>query len=310
MALTAKTKNTKIKNRLSLEKRRNIMGMLFVLPFVVGLLMFFLVPILQSFVFSIGRLDVNPGGYSWQYVGLANYETAFLIHPNFRRLLFNSIRDMVLNVPLIVIFSFFTSTLLNQKFRGRPFARMLIFLPVILATGIIASIDQNDMLLNMIRNADPEARSGDVIGAFQLRELLLKTRIDHRFITYITGAIDRIYEIIVASGVQIMIFLAGLQTIPPSLFEASNIEGATGWENFWKITFPMVSPLILVNAVYTIIDSLTMQTNAVMQLIRDTAFINLSYGFSSAMAFSYFILISLVLIVVVALISKLVFYHE
>jgi ABC-type sugar transport system permease subunit len=309
MAAEQKARLVKPGFRLSLTRRRSMMGYLFVLPFIIGLLIFFLVPIFQSFIFSIGRLEIGAGGYEWQSVGLANYERAFMIHPGFRRLLTEAVRDMVLNVPLIVIFSFFTANLLNQKFRGRALARLLIFLPVILATGIIASIEQNDMLLNMIKNADPEA-AGDFIGAFELKQILMQTRIDQRFVGYITDAIDRIYEIISASGVQIMIFLAGLQTISPSLFEASNIEGATGWENFWKITFPMVSPLILVNAVYTIIDSFTSQNNGVMVIIRDTAFKNLSYGFSSAMAFSYFIIISILLLVVAAIISRAVFYQE
>lgn len=121
---------------------------------------------------------------------------------------------------------------------------------------------------------------------------------------------DRIYEIVSASGVQILVFLAGLQSISPSLFEASNIEGATGWENFWKITFPMVSPLILVNTVYSIIDSLTNSSNVVMGMIRDTAFASNDFGLSSAMAWLYFLAILAIVGIVVKLVSKVVFYYE
>jgi ABC-type sugar transport system permease subunit len=139
---------------------------------------------------------------------------------------------------------------------------------------------------------------------------LLQTRLSTRFIDYIVSAVDRIYDIVSASGVQILIFLAGLQSISPSLFEASNIEGATGWENFWKITFPMVSPLILVNTVYSVIDSLTNSNNTVMELIRDTAFASQDYGMSSAMAWIYFMAILVIVGLVMWIISKLVFYYD
>lgn len=305
---------TRKKRRLSLTSKKAIAGYCFITPFLLGLLFFFLYPLMQSIVFSFNRLEVSSDGYQLIQVGLENYHRAFFIHPKFRRILVESITQMLTDVPLIIIFSFFAANLLNQKFRGRALARGIFFLPVILTSGIIIAMENSDLMINMMRSSfQQEAQSGtagEMLRSLELRNLLYQTRIDPRFINYITGAIDRIYQIVIASGVQILIFLAGLQSIPPSLFEASNIEGATGWENFWKITFPMVSPLILVCTVYTIIDSFTKPTNQVMTMIRDVAFQQTNYGFSAALAWIYFVLILVILGIVIGIISKRVFYHE
>ena len=127
---------------------------------------------------------------------------------------------------------------------------------------------------------------------------------------FLSNAINGIYDIVVASGVQILIFLAGLQSISPSRYEASSMEGATAWENFWKITFPMISPIILVNSVYTIIDLFTNETNEMMKNIKSTIFNDIKYGYGSAMAWIYFVCIAVILLIVGGLISRKVFYYD
>lgn len=300
------------RRRLSLSTKRAMMGYVFVLPFIIGLITFFLYPMIQAVIFSINTITVTGEGYTLEFIGNHNYHRALFVHPNFRRHLMEAVGSMFGNVPLILIFSFFAANLLNQKFKGRTMARAMFFLPVILTSGIIIAIEQNDLLLNMMRSSQEEG--GEAIGgafaAFDLARLLLQIRIDPRFILYIIRAVDHIYEVVVASGVQILIFLAGLQSISPSLFEASNIEGATGWENFWKITFPLISPLILVNTVYSIIDAFTNSNNQVMQMIRHVAFRENNYGFSTALAYIYFGTILVVLALVVWIINKSVFYQE
>ncbi|MFY9568373.1 MAG: sugar ABC transporter permease [Acetivibrionales bacterium] len=294
---------------LNLNRKRAMMGYLFVLPFIIGLITFFLVPLIQSFIFSINKLEVVEGGYNLLPVGLSNYNRALRVHATYARDLVESVLYMLTNVPLIIIFSFFAANLLNQKFKGRSLARAIFFLPVILTSGVMLVIDSGDLLQAAYVIAQPETQEG-AFRAVELARLLLRSRLSPTFIDYIISAVDRIYEIVSASGVQILVFLAGLQSISPSLFEASNIEGATGWENFWKITFPMVSPLILVNTVYSIIDSLTNSSNVVMGMIRDTAFASNDYGLSSAMAWLYFLAILVIVGIVVKLVSKVVFYYE
>ena len=294
---------------LNLNRKRAMMGYLFVLPFIIGLITFFLVPLIQSFIFSINKLEVVEGGYNLLPVGLSNYNRALRVHATYARDLVESVLYMLTNVPLIIIFSFFAANLLNQKFKGRSLARAIFFLPVILTSGVMLVIDSGDLLQSSLGMTQTDGQEG-AFRAVELARLLLRSRLSPTFIDYIISAVDRIYEIVSASGVQILVFLAGLQSISPSLFEASNIEGATGWENFWKITFPMVSPLILVNTVYSIIDSLTNSSNVVMGMIRDTAFASNDFGLSSAMAWLYFLAILAIVGIVVKLVSKVVFYYE
>lgn len=294
---------------LNLNRKRAMMGYLFVLPFIIGLITFFLVPLIQSFIFSINKLEVVEGGYNLLPVGLSNYNRALRVHATYARDLVESVLYMLTNVPLIIIFSFFAANLLNQKFKGRSLARAIFFLPVILTSGVMLVIDSGDLLQSSLGMTQTDGQEG-AFRAVELARLLLRSRLSPTFIDYIISAVDRIYEIVSASGVQILVFLAGLQSISPSLFEASNIEGATGWENFWKITFPMVSPLILVNTVYSIIDSLTNSSNVVIGMIRDTAFASNDFGLSSAMAWLYFLAILAIVGIVVKLVSKVVFYYE
>ena len=294
---------------LNLTRKRAAMGYLFVLPFIIGLITFFLVPLVQSFIFSLNKLEVAEGGYRLIPMGFQNYNRALRVHASYVRDLWESVRYMIANVPLIIIFSFFAANLLNQKFKGRSLARAIFFLPVIVTSGVMLVVDSGDLLQSSLGMTQTDGTEG-AFRAVELARLLLQTRLSERFIDYIIGAVDAIYDIVSASGVQILVFLAGLQSISPSLFEASNIEGATGWENFWKITFPMVSPLILVNTVYTIIDLLTNSSNTVMELIRDTAFASQDYGMSSAMAWIYFAAILLIVGLVMWIVSKLVFYYD
>ncbi|HEY8363029.1 MAG TPA: sugar ABC transporter permease [Tissierellaceae bacterium] len=303
------------KRTMSLAARKALAGFTFVLPFLIGFIVFFAKPLVQSIIFSFSKLEITSTGYQLYNVGWNNYYQIFFVDPNFRRQLLDALLQMVTNVPLIVIFSFFAANLLNQKFKGRAIARSIFFIPVILSTGIINAIDSSDLMMGIMRETLPqeltEGAVGNIMGqAFELRELLYQTKIDPGVIDFIVGAVDRIYQIVSSSGVQILIFLAGLQSIPPSLFEASNIEGATGWENFWKITFPMTTPLILVNTVYTIIDSFTNSANPVMDNIRNTAFIRSEFGMSVAMAWSYFVMIIIILAVITIVFSRHVFYHE
>ncbi len=294
---------------LDLTRKRAAMGYLFVLPFIIGLITFFLVPLVQSFIFSLNKLEVAEGGYNLIPMGFENYNRALRVHASYVRDLWESVRYMIANVPLIIIFSFFAANLLNQKFKGRSLARAIFFLPVIVTSGVMLVVDSGDLLQSSLGMTQTDGTEG-AFRAVELARLLLQTRLSERFIDYIIGAVDAIYDIVSASGVQILVFLAGLQSISPSLFEASNIEGATGWENFWKITFPMVSPLILVNTVYTIIDLLINSSNTVMELIRDTAFASQDYGMSSAMAWIYFAAILLIVGLVMWIVSKLVFYYD
>jgi len=294
---------------LSLERKKEIYGVLFVTPWLLGFILLMVIPFVQSLQFSFHKLTLNSEGYSLQYVGFENYRNIFFVDAWYVRSLTEAVTVMALNVPLIIFFSLFTATLLVQKFRGRMLARAIIFLPVVLASGVIAKLDNGNFLAQMIGSASTDME-GNYSGlrSIELRPLLFQAGLSIDIVEYLTSAVDRIYQIISSSGVQILIFLAGLQSISPSLYEAAKMEGATGYEAFWKITFPMISPLILTNVVYTIIDSF--YDNKMTQMIQDAAFGRLDFGVSSAMSWIYFLVISLILVVSTYLISKRVFYYD
>lgn len=293
----------------SLEQRKAMFGWLFISPWLIGFLLLMAMPLWKSLQFSFGKLKVTESGYNLSFIGLDNFRTAFMVDPSFNRMLTEAVVNMVTNVPLIIFFSLFSATLLSQKFRGRMLARAIFFLPVVLASGVIQKLDSGNYLAQLLGNVANDAESNfSGLRSTGLRELLFQMGLSPMIVMYLTGAVDRIYQIVSASGVQILIFLAGLQSISPSLYEASKIEGATGYEAFWKITFPMMSPLILTNTVYTIVDSF--MNNSVTSYVHNIAFKQYNFGLSSAMAWSYFILVSILLALSVYFISRRVFYYD
>lgn len=300
------------KLRLTLRGKEAIAGFLFLIPFLIGLLGVFLPMVIQSIRFSFSNLEVTSEGLAISTAakgGFEHYIRALTIDPEYNLMLLNAMVEMATSVPLIIIFSFFAANLLNQKFRGRTIARSIFFFPVLLSSGAILSLETADLLLNS--TSLTQTGGDDIASFFNVAVLLVKyTDLPIHIVTFLSDAVSGVYNIIIASGVQILIFLAGLQSISPSLYEASDIEGATAWESFWKITFPMISPLILVNSVYTIIDSFTSATNEMMTEIQTTIFKDIKYGFGSAMAWIYFICIAVVLLIVGSIISKKVFYYD
>ncbi|WP_160031560.1 carbohydrate ABC transporter permease [Paenibacillus sp. An7] len=282
-------------------------GFIYVLPWALGFIFFFLVPLLSSLRYSFSNVEANSSGISISFAGMKNYIEALTVNTSFNRTLTEAIINMVVNVPLIVIFSLFLAVLLNQKFALRSIARSVFFLPVILSSGIILSLESS----SLVQAINDQSQSSGILrgfGSFELSNLMLQAGVSETIVDYLTGAVDRIYQIVSQSGVQILIFLAAIQTISPQLYEASKIEGATGYEAFWKITFPMVSPIILVNMIYTIIDSFS--RNDLTELIRNTGFVNFNFGLSSAMAWIYFVAIAIILLISTYLVSRKVFYQD
>lgn len=299
----------KIKRSInSYEGQKALWGFIFVLPWLLGFLFFFLVPLITSLQYSFSKVEASSTGVQTTFVGIANYIEAVLVNPNFNRQLLESIMDIMIDVPLILIFSLFVAVILNQQFVGRSVARSIFFLPVILASGVIVGLEAESLVQEINQQNAAMGGISNALRAFELERIMIGAGVNVTIVEYLTGAVGRIYEIVSLSGVQILIFLAGIQTISPSVYEAAKMEGATGYESFWKITLPMVSPLILVNLIYTIIDSFA--RSPVTDLIMSIGFDNFNFGLSSAMAWIYFISIMLILGISSYLISKKVFYQE
>ncbi|MFW6256667.1 MAG: carbohydrate ABC transporter permease [Bacillota bacterium] len=305
----------KIKSRfkLSLESKDSVAGYLFVSPFILGFVLLFLYPFFQSILFSLSELSVSGEGFSLDFVGLSNYNQAVFVDPEYLRLLSETVLSMLRDVPAILTFSFFAAILLNQKFRGRILARVIFFLPVIMAADVVLRIEQADYMSGMLTGGEITAEQGLqglMLSRQQLTEVLMNLRLPEVLLQYIVQAVAQVPDIIRSSGIQILIFLAGLQSIPASLYEAADVEGATSWENFWMITLPMLSPLIVTNIVYTIIDFFTSPANPLVEFIEENTFGGAGYGVSMAMSWIYFIAIAIILTISLGIISRWVFYQE
>lgn len=295
--------------RLSLKSRRALLGIAFISPWLIGFIFLFATPLLQSVRFSLSNLSVAPNGYVLEFVGLKNVKDALLVDAAFNRILVDSVWAMLLNVPMILFFSLFTAALLNQQFKGRTMARAVFFLPVILASSAVAAAESAG-LINLMGDAsavEAAADGGASFNVVSIVRMLADVGLPMAYVDYIVEAIMRIYDIISSSGVQILIFLAALQSVPGSMYEVAKIEGATAYESFWKITFPMVSPLILTNVIYTIIDSFA--GSPVTRAIYQTAFKTQNFGLSSAMSWLYTLVIGLVLLIVGWVLSRRVHYN-
>jgi len=291
-----------------LEKRRAVTGYLFISPFIIGFLLFMVKPLLQSFWMSFCDVQVGSGQFDLVYEGLANFNKAFRVDPDFSRMLIESFTKMLVYSLAIMVFSFFVALVLNQEFHGRAFVRAIFFLPVILSSGVILGLESNNSVIAMVQADISDSMSGVSITAV-LEDILKTAGVGVRAYETVFELIDNIYDIALASGIQIIVFLSGLQTIPKSMYEAASIEGCTAWESLWKVTFPMVSSIFLVNWVYTIVDFCMRTDNEVMEKISDTLTL-LNYGLASAMAWSYFVITMVFLAISSFIISRRVYYYE
>ena len=319
--LTAKKASSakKRKKIASLDKRKARAGWWFIMPFLATFVIIYLPIIIDSIRFSFSSLTIlSGGGYITEFVGIENYREALFGDEIFVQTLVAGIKQLVFDIPAIVIFSLFMAVLLNQKMFGRAMFRAIFFVPVIITTGVVEYIDQSNSMLDYMTNSSNSIDDGtgnvsaneSLANAANLQWLFGNMKVGGQLMEYVVGIIANVYDIISRSGVQMLIFLAGLQSISPAIYESCQIDGAAAWETFWKITFPMISPMILVNAIYTVIDSFTRSSNSVMRYIDG---IYQSVGgpvLSSAMSWIYFLIVLVIIGIVAGLISGYVFYQR
>lgn len=292
-----------------LQRRKAISGYLFIAPFIIGFLAFMVKPLFQSLYMSFCTVEVSPNGIHNVFKGLANYIQAFTIDTEFNRLLVEEISRMCINSLAIMVFSFFVALILNQKFKGRTLVRAIFFLPVILSSGVILGVESNNALLASVQNMVEETTSTTSVTD-AIKSILLTSGIGASAFEKVFDIVDGIYDVAIASGIQIIIFLSGLQTISTNMYEAAAIEGCTAWESLWKITFPMISSLFLVNWIYTIVDFCMRSDNQVMEKISDQMIQYINYGFASAMSWIYFLIVIVIIGVSSFIISKGVYYYD
>lgn len=292
--------------------KRSITGYIFILPWLVGFIIFYLRSLIMTANFSLSEISVAVGGgYDSKFIGLQNYLYAFRAHGSFKQVLTTSVGNMLIDVPLITFFSLLMAMLLNKKFKGRTLVRAIFFLPVIMnSAAITAAIDMSRQMLagGLSASSAEMASATSGVNMMYYVEMFSSLGLPSGILDYIVAAVERINDIISASGVQIIIFIAALQSIPGSMYEVAKIEGATAYETFWKVTFPMVMPHIITNVVYTVVDNFA--NSEIVEMAYDTAFTEVNYGLSSAMSLVSTAIVCVILVIVCGFIQKRTFYYN
>ncbi len=302
------SEKTKKKKYLSYQKRKTLYGYGFISLWLIGTLSFFLIPLIKSLWFSFNEVSIGTGKIDTEWVGLKKYAYVLTVDEKYTKYLGDMLLETLWKTPLVLIFSLFIAVILNQKFKGRTLARAIFFLPVIIATGPVYKIISGDM--NSTGNTGA-AQFSTMFSTNLLGELLQFLGIygiSDSMNSMISTIADNIFGIVWASGIQILLFLAALQNISPSVREAAEVEGATAWEFFWKITFPCVSPYTLASLIFTVVDSFRSPSNTVMGRIHDMKE-EWKFGEASAMAWIYFVIILVALALITSIVNKHIYYE-
>ena len=295
--------------RIPYERRKALYGFGFVALWLLGSIYFFLKPLATSLWYAFNETSINPGYVGTKFIGIGNFVEAFTADTAFIDALLVVLKDTLWSTPLIIIFSIFIAVIINQKFRGRTLVRAVFFLPVIIATGPVISIINGNMdSSGYSGGAEQFSTMFETDMAGELLNFLGVYSISNEVTEIIQLVTSDVFNLVWNSGIQIIIFLAALQNIPFSAKEAAQIEGATGWEYFWKITLPYISPMIVVNLVYTIVDSFIAPDNAVMSLVLKAAE-NWRHGYSAALAWAYFLIVIIALGIILPIINKTAHYE-
>ena len=323
--MSAKVKNDDLfgssakerKRSASLDVRKARAGWWFVLPFILGFVLLYLPIIFDSIKYSFHEIRIlTGGGFRLEWVGWQNYSDALFVDPSYVQTLTSGIQQLIIDIPAIVIFALFVAILLNGEIAGRAAFRAIFFIPVLLTTGLIADIDSANILQDYqessegIDDGSGQNQVAEIVSVMDVQALFSNMMIGTELVAYVVNLVNNIFNIINRSGVQMLIFLSGLQSISPAIYESCSIDGASGWETFWKITLPMVSPMILVNAIYTVIDSFTSSSNQVMSYISRVYQEANGNVLSSAMSWMYFLIVMLIIAAVAGVMSAFVFYQR
>lgn len=271
----------------SLERRRAIAGYIFTLPFIIGFIVFLIYPLVQNLILSLGNIT-EIQGLKTEFIGLEHYKKLFLEDTKFVPAFIETIQTTFLWTPFILVFALFIAILLNRKIKGRGFFRVVFFMPVLLGSGyIMQQLGGSASILAL-----PEGFSSFLSYTFNAQVA-----------DFFSELIAQIMNVFWDTGVQIVIFLSALQSIPDSYYEAARVDNANGWDCFWKVTLPMISPTILLNAVYTIINNFSSTDNAIGAYIVQTGMKNADFETAAAMGWVYFLVV-LVMVGLIFLVSR------
>ncbi|HBM81130.1 MAG TPA: sugar ABC transporter permease [Clostridiaceae bacterium] len=280
------------KMQISMGKKKIIEAYIFMLPFIIGIVAFFAFPLFVSIKLSFGKV-IDMSGFKIKWIGFDNYIRAFVTDVQFIPMFLRIVRESLLKLPLILVFSLMLAMFISNDIKFKAFFRIAFFLPFLLGTGYVMQ---------------------QIIGQGINEQVLMQAKnifIPEKILAYLGPNVDEavnsffgvIVTVLWSCGVQILLFLSSLQGISKSLYESAKVDGATQWEMFWKITLPMISPVMLLNIIYTLLDSFTDISNPILSYIQDYAFTRTDFAYAAAIGWIYFIFI-MILILVIFMIMK------
>ena len=290
------------RKKIALFEKRARYGYIFIAPLIIGVCLIFIPNLIQTFRFSVSDAASEIGA-ALRFTGFHAYKEAVAEDPNFIPLLLGNLQALIIKIPVILIYSLFISTLLNQRFKGRIVARIIFFVPVILAAGALNTTDSFALYYSGTGQVIDNGMVSGASGFSDMAALLSMMNFPSLLTDIVVDAVSNVYEVARSSGLQIFIFLAGLQEIPGSIYEAAEIEGCSKWETFWKITLPMISPQIAVNAIYTIAASAD-SGNALLTYANDLAFGENQFTLATAMNILYLLALGIIVVVVLVILKK------
>lgn len=283
-----------------IETLKSRYAFIFLAPWIVGMVFFFLVPIIQSAYFSFAQISIEIEGVRTIFTGLENFDYVLFKDTQYIDNFIAAMTDMLISVPFILVVSLILAVLLNNKFRGRLFFRSLFFMPVIIASGAVLDLYLGAASGNATEVAVNEAVS---FGMIDFSEIFTALNLPAAVESYLSVALDNLFMLVWQSGIQIILFIAGLQSIPDLLYEVSKVEGATKWEEFWFITLPMLGRTMFLVIVFTIVENITKSNNQIISHGYNF-FNNMDYGRGSASLWFYFLVVGIIMAVVLVLYNK------
>ena len=299
--------------RMDFSKKTALWGVIFLLPWLFGLIFFFLRPMVNIIWYSLCSMEMVNGKFVGTYIGLDNFNWVLGVNTYFNQMFVEAFTNMLKEVPFQIFLALFIAMLLNGEYRGRGLFRAIFVIPIILATGIAtATLSSNEAVI-AVESAE------SVMDMKWLEELVINSGIPQNLTTILVGYVENIFTVVTTCGVQVLLFLAGLQAISPSLYEVAKMEGCTQFEIFCKITLPMVSPTILVCLVYSIAESFAnaMVTYGDSSIKFSSYIYNITfqgsasyYGYGAASSVIYIVLTLATVGIICGIVSKGVFYYD
>ena len=295
----------KIKKR-GIEANKRRFAYIFVSPFIFGIIVFVLIPLIQCFIYSFSDVSMTPEGLKLTFTGLKYYKYLFIEDAYYIDIMAGSMTSLFTSIPLVVALSMILALILNQKFRGRLLARMVFFLPVIIASSAVMKILAGfSMQENMVSTGSGavEQQAAQYMQVIDFAALLEQLNLPEQISSLIQTYLSNTFNLIWSCGIPILLFVAGLQTVPVQLYEVGKVEGITAGEEFWFITVPRMGRIILRVLFYTRVDLFISKSALVNNVIDEINKQNYSKG--SAMIWPYFLLVGIVIGIVVVIYNHL-----